>query len=39
MKQNGLIPEFHKLEDYAAYDQANIKSYESILKEAGLYKI
>jgi len=39
MKKNGLIPEFHTLSDFATYDQTIIKSYEAILKEAGLYKM
>lgn len=39
MKDNGLIPAFNKLEDFAAYDKGTIADYEVILKEAGLYKM
>jgi putative tricarboxylic transport membrane protein len=39
MSDNGLIPEFHKLEDFKAYDATIIAEYEPILKEAGLYKL
>ncbi|MDD4572920.1 MAG: tripartite tricarboxylate transporter substrate binding protein [Sphaerochaeta sp.] len=39
MKDNGLIPVFSTLEDFAAYDAGIIADYEPILKEAGLYKL
>lgn len=39
MSDNGLIPEFHKLDDFAAYDATIIADYEPILKEAGLYNM
>lgn len=39
MSSNGLIPAFHKLDDFAAYDTTIIADYEPILKEAGLYKL
>ena len=39
MKDNGLIPSFFKLDEFAKYDQTTIKDYEAILKDAGLYKM
>lgn len=38
-KENGLIPAFSKLDDFAAYDKDIIADYEVILKEANLYKM
>jgi putative tricarboxylic transport membrane protein len=39
MKDNGLISEFHKLDDFTKYQQTIIDSYAPILKDAGLYKM
>ncbi|MFA5447941.1 MAG: tripartite tricarboxylate transporter substrate binding protein [Sphaerochaeta sp.] len=38
-KDNGLIPAFAKLGDFAEYDKGIIADYEVILKEAGLYEM
>lgn len=38
-QENGLIPAFSKLDDFAAYDKDIIADYEVILKEAGLYEM
>ncbi len=39
MENNGLIPAFYTLDDFAEYDQQIIAEYEPILQEAGLYKL
>ena len=39
MKDNGLIPSFSKLDEFAQYDQTIIADYEVILKDAGLYNM